>query len=542
MDMSQYLDLFISEVREHLKSISKLVIVLESEPKDRATIDELFRSAHSVKGMAASMGFKQAAELAHGMENLMDRVRKGLEIDSGLFDILLAGESALSAMVDDIENGGSGGNDSAALLATIAAYSPYPGTEPDSETAVEDAESPSRSPDTEQPTHAKGETPVVQQTVKIKTAVLDRLLKTTGELVTVKHRLSMTSKSLRNRDFAEAMASLGKTIRELHDQVMAVRLIPLSMITERFPRMVRDLARESDKEVTFSMSGVEIELDRSILELLGDPLAHILRNSLDHGIETPPEREAAGKGSTGRVSISVFRDKDQVVIRIADDGRGMDSEKIVSAAVAKGVIERGKASTLSAEDKLLLICLPGFSTAAIITGISGRGVGMDVVRTTIQSLSGTMSIETEPGKGSTFTFRLPLTVAIINVLLVTAGELTLAVPLTAVGRTMELKSEEIAMIDDEAVFFLDDSLVPVVSLSRLMNIDSAPYTGETSSLFITEIKGRRIGVQVDRMLGNQEVFVKPLLRPLSAFEGLSGATVLGDGEIVFIVDILNKVV
>lgn len=541
MDMSQYLDLFVSEVREHLKNISKLVIVLESVPGDRATIDELFRSAHSVKGMAASMGFKQAAELAHGMENLMDRVRRGLEIDSGLFDILLAGESALSAMVDDIEKGGSGGMDTAPLLARISSYDPSASPKTTDTSAAEKDKRAYTGADPEQTVTARSETSSFQQTVKIKTAVLDRLLTTTGELVTVKHRLLMTSRSLRNRDFSEALESLGKAIRELHDQVMAVRLIPLAMITERFPRMIRDLARESGKEINFSMSGVEIELDRSILELLGDPLAHILRNSLDHGIETPSERVTAGKSPTGRVSISVSRDKDQVAIRINDDGRGMDPERIASTAVAKGIIQKGKASTLSIEEKLLLICLPGFSTAEKVTDISGRGVGMDVVRTTIQSLSGTMSIETEQGKGSTFVLRLPLTVAIINVLLVAVGKLTLAVPLTAVGRTMELKSEELALIGDEEVFFLEEKMVPVVSLSRLMNIDSGSQKKETVSLFISEIKGRVIGVQVDRILGNQEIFVKPLLRPLSAMGGLSGATVLGDGEVVFIVDILNKV-
>jgi two-component system, chemotaxis family, sensor kinase CheA len=537
--MSQYHDLFISEVREHLKKISELVLVLESDHEDRATIDALFRSAHSVKGMAASMGFKGTTELAHGMENLMDRVRQGLEVDAGLFDLLLAGESALSAMVDDIEHGGSDERDNVELLSMIAAYNPSIVTGSDSPAAVEDTEL--LPPDNDQTALVKVDTPVVQQTLKIKTSVLDRLLKTTGELVTVKHRLSMTSKSLRNRDFSEAMESLGKYIRELHDQVMAVRLIPLSMITERFPRMVRDFARTSGKEVTFSLTGVEIELDRSILELLGDPLSHILRNSLDHGIETPAERAAAGKVLPGRVSIAVSRDKDQVEIRIEDDGRGIDPGRIASAAVTKGFISKEKASSLSIEEKLLLICHPGFSTAATVTDISGRGVGMDVVRTTIQSLSGSMSIESEPGKGSTFVLRLPLTVAIINVLLVSAGKMTLAVPLTAVGRTMELKSEDIAVVDNEEVFFLDGVMVPVVSLSRLLNIDSGPQKRESSPLFITEIKGRRLGVQVDRMLGNQEVFVKPLLRPLSAFEMLSGATVLGDGEVVFIVDILNKV-
>jgi two-component system chemotaxis sensor kinase CheA len=541
VDMSQYNDLFISEVREHLKNISELVLVLESDHKHRETIDSLFRSAHSVKGMAASMGFKCTTELAHGMENLMDRVRQGLEVDAGLFDLLLAGESVLSGMVDDIEHGGSDERDIVDLLSRIAAYEPSIDTGTDSIAAGEDTGEEFRSPDNEQPALVKGETPVVQQTLKIRTSVLDRLLKTTGELVTVKNRLSMISKSLRDRDFSEAMESLGKYIRELHDQVMAVRLIPLSMITERFPRMIRDLARKSGKEVTFSLSGVEIELDRSILELLGDPLSHILRNSLDHGIETPVERAAAGKVLPGRVSIAVSRDKDQVVIRIEDDGRGIDPDWITSAAVTKGFISKEKASSLSAEEKLLLICHPGFSTAAKVTDISGRGVGMDVVRTTIQSLSGSMSIESEPGKGSTFVLRLPLTVAIINVLLVSAGKMTLAVPLTAVGRTMELKSEDIAVVDNEEVFFLDGVMVPVVSLSRLLNIDSGPQKRETSPLFITEIKGRRLGVQVDRMLGNQEVFVKPLLRPLSAFEMLSGATVLGDGEVVFIVDILNKV-
>ncbi len=538
--MSQYHDLFISEVREHLKSISELVLVLESDHKDRATIDSLFRSAHSVKGMAASMGFKQIAELAHGMENLMDRVRQGLDVDAALFDILLSGESALSSMVDDIENGTGAGRDTADLLAKIAAYDPSDRTASESASAVADARDEVGTAGIETPLAARGESPVFQQTVKIKTTVLDRLLQTTGELVTVKHRLSMTSKSLRNRDFSEAMESLGKYIRELHDQVMAVRLIPLSLITERFPRMIRDLARESGKEVTFSMSGVEIELDRSILELLGDPLAHILRNSLDHGIETPSEREAIGKVSTGRVSISVARDKDQVEIRVQDDGRGIDPDKIASVAVAKGFIPKEKASSLSVEEKLLLICHPGFSTAEKVTGISGRGVGMDVVRTTIQSLSGSMSIESETGKGSTFVLRLPLTVAIINVLLVTAGKLTLAVPLTAVERTLELKSDEIALIDDEEVFFLDEGMVPVVSLSTILDIDTGAQNKDTSPIFIAEIKGRKIGVKVDRLLGNHEVFVKPLPRPLSAFERLSGATVLGDGEVVFIVDILSK--
>jgi two-component system chemotaxis sensor kinase CheA len=290
------------------------------------------------------------------------------------------------------------------------------------------------------------------------------------------------------------------------------------------------------------MQGMEIELDRSILELLGDPLAHLLRNSVDHGIETQAERIAAGKPAAGRVCISVARYKDQVEIRIEDDGKGIDPAKIAAAAVTKGFITAEQAARLSAEEQLMLICHPGFSTAATVTDISGRGVGMDVVRTTIQSLKGTMTIFSEPGKGSCFQLRLPLTLAIINVLLVKAGGLTLAVPLTAVSRTMELRSEEIATIDDKDVFFHGEETVPLLPLGRLLGLGSdEAHQTETLPLLITEVNDRKTALQVDRILGTQEVFVKPLGRPLAAMPGFSGATILGGGEIVFILDIINRV-
>lgn len=533
MDMSQYHDLFLSEAREHLKKISELCVILEGAPDDSETIAALFRSAHSVKGMAASMGFDVIADLAHKMEDLMDRVRHGLDIDATLFDLLLSGESSISAMLDDIEHGGTGAVDTAELIARIVAYSS--GEKPlaplmQELTAEADHVEPQK----------KEEQPL-QQTVKVKTSVLDRFVMTTGELITVKHRLASIAAAANNKAMTDAVENLGKHLREFYNQVMGVRLMPLSVILDRFPRMVRDLARKEQKEITFSISGAEIELDRGILEFLGDPLSHILRNAVNHGIETPAERTAAGKERVGRLAVSISRLQDQVEIKIEDDGRGMDPEKIAASAVAKGFVTRDQLARFSQNDKMMLICHPGFSTASKVTDISGRGVGMDVARTAIQSLGGSLAIISEPGGGSSFSLRLPITIAIINVLLVKVGSLTLAVPLTAVERTMEIRNEDIANIDGQDQFFLGTETVPLINFKTLLNLNCVSEgRGETSYLFLTEIKGVRTGIRVDRLLGNQEVFVKPLARPLSALKGVNGATILGEGEVVFIVDILNN--
>ncbi len=537
MDMSQYFGLFISEAREHVRKIAELTLLLEANPLDRPTIDALFRSVHSVKGMAASMSFTAIAELAHRMEDLMDRIRHGLAVDASLFDLLLAGTDHLSTMLDDLENGGTGNGNTARLVERIIAYSPaekgVPG--PAGDEAAE-AVVPKEG---NEPIDTHHETWDVPQTVRVKTEVLDSFVNTTGELITVKHRLTLLAAHCRDGGLAEAVRDLGRHLGELHDQVVAVRLIPLSAITGRLPRMVRDLARSSGKEVVFTLQGVEIELDRSILELLGDPLAHILRNCVDHGIEPPAERLAAAKPAGGTVSLTVTRLKDQVEITIADDGRGMDPESICRAAVAKGVIGRERAASLSLHEKLMLVCQPGFSTAAEITEVSGRGVGMDVVKTTLQSLGGSLSIAAEPGRGSTFLLRLPLTIAIINVLLVTVGRLTVAVPLTAVIRTLDVRRDELACIGGEEVVFHNDEELPLLPLRDLLTVPAAEETGETASIFVAEIKGRRVGVLVDKVLGHQEVFVKPLARPLSALPGLNGAAILGDGQIVFILDIFH---
>lgn len=533
MDMSQYHDLFLTETREHLKKISALTLALEADHGAKSIIDDLFRSVHSIKGMAASMGFDRAAEVAHKLEDLMDRIRKGQSVDAGLFDLLLAGEAALTAMVDDIAGGGSGNLDCTPLLESIRAYQENPAV------VIPDQQKTSTPPEEAPAPAVRGES-ISQQTVPVKTTVLDHLLDTTGELITVKHHLTELARTSGNHEFSTALLGLEKYLRELQDQVMAVRLMPLSLITERFPRMIRDLARSSGKEVIFSIKGAEIELDRSILDRIGDPLSHLLRNSVDHGIEPPQERLARGKPASGRISIAIVRDKDQVELRIEDDGKGMDPDTIAAAAVARGVLSKERLAALSAEEKLLLICHPGFSTADKVSEISGRGVGMDVVRTALQNMGGSLSILSKSGAGSSFLLRLPLTLAIIHVLLVKSGRLTLAIPLTAVERTMELKCADLATVEGQEVFFLDDEMLPVVPLSRILLLPAAAPLGEMRQVFITVIKGQKIALQVDQILGNQEVFVKTLPRPLSAIKGINGATLLGNGEIIFVLDNLNK--
>lgn len=535
MDMSQYYGLFISEAREHVKKISELAVKLETDPSNRPTIDELFRSAHSVKGMAASMGFTAITGLSHKLEDLMDRIRRGLPVDATLFDLLLTGADRLSSMIDDLENGGTGTADIEELEAKITAYSPSgePSTAPP----------PGKQHDPG-PSGSVAARPVESwaspQTVRVKTEILDSFVNTTGELITVKHKLNLLAGSIRNPLYAEALGDLECHLRDLRDQVMAVRLMPMSSITERFTRLVRDLSRSLGKEVSFSMTGVEIELDRSILELIGEPLAHILRNCVDHGIESPETRLAAGKPASGKISLKVSRIKDQVEIAIVDDGKGMDQEAICAAAVSRGVVTEDKAAALSPREKLLLICQPGFSTAERVTEVSGRGVGMDVVKSTIHSMGGSLSITSSAGAGSNFVLTLPLTVAIVNVLLVSVGRLTLAVPITLVNRTLELRREELANMEGRDFFFLGEDAVPLISLRHCMQVHDDSEPCDNIHVLLAEMEGNRIGFCVDRILGQQEIFVKPLAFPLSLLPGLTGATILGDGEIVFVLDILKS--
>ena len=325
-------------------------------------------------------------------------------------------------------------------------------------------------------------------------------------------------------------------LRELRDEVFQARMLPFSFVADRFPRLVRDLSRKQGKETQFQVEGKEIELDRGILEEISEPLVHILRNAVDHGLETPEQRIAAGKQGLGTIRIEVTRGKDCVTIVVADDGRGMDPGRLADKAVEKGVLSREQAQALTRHEAFMLVCAPGFSTAETVSDISGRGVGMDAVRTAVQALGGVLAIESDLGRGSRFLLRLPISVSIIPALLVETGSLTIGFPVNTIKRTIELGTGDIGEEGGESFFSLDGSRIHLRNLNRLFGQPSAPGSRDPVPAVIVEAGGKMAGLAVDRLLGQREIFVKPLGIPLSRIKGLTGGAITGDGRIVYVMD------
>jgi two-component system chemotaxis sensor kinase CheA len=313
-------------------------------------------------------------------------------------------------------------------------------------------------------------------------------------------------------------------------------MLPFSFAAERFPRLVRDLARKQGKEVALQIEGKEIELDRGILEEITEPLVHILRNAVDHAIETPDDRVAAGKPYGGVITMTVVRDKDHVDIIVEDDGRGMDPARLAQKAVEKGLLTPAQAYNLSRQAALMLVCAPGLSTATEVSEISGRGVGMDAVRTAVHLLGGTLAIESETGRGSRFVLRLPITVSIIHALLVECGALTIAFPVNTVARTIELRRQDVFEESGRKMFMLDGRHIPLKSLNRLLKQPLPQGLGPAVPAVVSETGGSMTGLVTDRFLGQEEIFVKPLGIPLNRMKSLTGGTITGDGRIVFVVD------
>jgi two-component system chemotaxis sensor kinase CheA len=541
MDMSQYRDLFVSESRGHLSAFNDLIVKLEDNISDRAAIDEIFRHAHSLKGMAATMQFDAITALAHRMEDLLSRVRNDeLAFSSEIADLLLAGGDLLSSMVSIVENGEELSPDAGELIDRMTTFTSDSSEHVQGQQAAHDDASASAdaadiSADSQQKKHQFRRTDTFKS-VRVKTDILDRLVNITGELITTRHRLTDHARRHAGPALDEPLHQLSILLRELRDEVFQARMLPFSFAAERFPRLVRDLARKQGKEVSLQIEGREIELDRGILEEITEPLVHILRNAVDHGMDSPDDRVAAGKPHCGTITISVVRDKDHVDIMVRDDGRGINPVLVAEKAIENGIITSEQARQLSTQETLMLVCAPGFSTAAEISDISGRGVGMDAVRTAVHVLGGTLAIESETGRGSCFTLRLPITVSIIHALLVECGRLTIAFPVNAVARTIELNRGDIFEDNGRKVFSLAGRHVPVKSLNRLLGQEISQGIGPIIPAVVTEAGGGPVGLLTDRLLGQQEIFVKPLGIPLGRMKGLTGGAITGDGRIVFVMD------
>jgi two-component system chemotaxis sensor kinase CheA len=607
MDMSKYRELFLSETREHINSLNQLVVTLEQEPGNRETIDALFREAHSIKGMAATMGFNSTARLSHHLEDLLDGFRNSGDIPSVTIDYLLEGIDLLDGLLDDLQANRPERNTEDFLTKQPVSAADREEKSPERPMAAVDDESskaPPEEPDSFQvlielekgtPAAAargililrelekygklKASKPeidelregggceqiqawltslvekeqiketllnisgvanvrfiedrrkndrrlrrAVDRTIRVRTDLLDQFVNLTGELITHRNILNTAGSNRSWDELNTALERAGRLIDDLHHNVLQVRLMPLQSITGRLPRIVRDLSRKSGKQITLLLNGTDVGIDRVILEEITDPLVHLVRNAVDHGIE-----------AEGVVTVSAGREKDLILIEVADNGKGMDPQTLRQKAVDSGVLNQAQAHSMSDRDALMLVCRPGFSTAEEVTETSGRGVGMDVVRAAIRNLGGTLNIISEVGTGTRFQMRLPLSIAIIKILLVNCAGRVLAIPITRVQRTLDLPTSEIETCGQHRLFRLNEEKLCMYSLAETLNLPQAA-AGDTTWTILTEVRGQRIGLQVDGFIGQRDAFIKPTGFPLNLLTGLSGATVEGDGRVTFVVD------
>ncbi|MBO6246932.1 MAG: chemotaxis protein CheA, partial [Anaerovibrio sp.] len=410
----------------------------------------------------------------------------------------------------------------APAAAPAAKAAPAPAKKADAKPAAKDAKK----------THMGG------QSVRVDIEKLDTLMNLVGELVTNKVRLEQIGMTHRLTDLTETLEQMDRVTTDLQSVVMKVRMVPVSQVFNRFPRMVRDLTKELNKEINLTIEGEETELDRTVIDEIGDPLMHLLRNSLDHGVEHPDEREAKGKPRTGEVGLIARHEGNNVVIMVTDDGAGINADKIRNKAVEKGMISREEADALPDSDAVRLIFLPGFSTAEVITDVSGRGVGMDVVRSKIESLGGNVDVETKIDEGSVFKIKLPLTLAIIQAMLVKVQNEMYAIPLGSIDSTINITPDDIKTVQNKEVIVLRGEIIPIARLGEVLSVPKGEDTNEEDIfVVVVHVGDHKMGIVVDNLIGQQEIVIKTLGKLLSGLKMLAGATVLGDGHVAMILDV-----
>ncbi|MDN5310813.1 MAG: two-component system, chemotaxis family, sensor kinase CheA [Methanolobus sp.] len=678
MDMSEYKDIFKAESEEHLQQLNESLLGLEQNPKEIEYINTMFRSAHTLKGMSATMGFSTIAELTHEMENLMDMVRKcQVAVSNSLIDILFECLDTLEALVESVDSGEEVNishlqatlaqamegtlcaiEDAGASISELAATTPAAMEGPlapvpaagthikfsEAETAGiehalqeedrvlelkvmldtscvlksarstlvlinlsrigkiikcvpseadledekfdfdftvvlaskesddmisgiirkisevrdvditplyecenadhESSEKEEETGESRQCSSAVKRSESVKsiQSVRVNIERLDNLMNLVGELIINKIRLNQLASDLNAKSLDESLANLDRLTNEIQNEVMEARMVPIDQVFSRFPRMVRDLAKSEGKQVNLVIEGKEIELDRTVLDEIGDPLVHLLRNAVDHGIEPTEERIRLGKPEAGFVGLSASRQRNSVIIEVEDDGKGMDPAHLRDIAVKKGIMSREEVDKLSDTDALNLIFVAGFSGAKVVTDVSGRGVGMDAVKAKIEALGGTVKVSSVPGQGSSIKLQLPLTVAIIQSLMVTIAGETYAIPLANVVRDVGIKASDIKTIEGKEVILLRGEVLPLLRLRDVLECPGEAEKKENLIVVVVERMGSNIGFVVDQLLGQQEVIIKTLdNKLLKNTKGFAGATILGDGSVALILDIATMI-
>ena len=621
MDISKYAALFLAESREHLSTCNQLLLEWERAPGASEPVGGLFRSIHTIKGMAATMGYAAIADLAHRMENLLDALRQGRgSAGPETFQLLFRAVDSLGRAVEETAAGRVGPGDpslsaeldaAAVPAATVlgsprrargAAVSSKPAARirKDGNARVRPVQVALRSDavmrgaraalvvrraealgaitalrpalaqleredfdgrlafwletrvgDEEIAAHlraagdvewvrfeetvaAAADALVRSRQIRVDLRRLDALMNQVGELVVAKNRLAIHSAAAGDHELGELSDRIARLVSGMQAEVIAARMTPVGEVFDRFPRLVRDLARDLGKRIRFDMEGEDIELDRSILDEIGDPLLHLIRNAADHGIEIPAQRAAAGKPEEGRILLSASRERNSVLLKVTDDGRGIDRAAILARARREGLTD---ASTETLTDELLLRVLarPGFSTAETVSGVSGRGVGVDVAMTRVRALGGTLEVRSDPGKGTTFAIRVPLTLAIVRALLAEAGGERYAVPLAYVAETVEFNLKAVTSVRSREALLVRDQVIPTVHLQALVSGPAESSPGRRPTV-ILEVGERRTALVVDALLGQQDIVVEPFDAPRGMPPYVGGATILADGTPALILD------
>lgn len=527
---------FVLEAREHLSNIEQELLRLEIVPDDTEAVHALFRSFHTIKGLSAIAGVETAREVAHHTENLLDEVRSGTRtVSSSLIDLALTSADFLGEVVAAAEQIDQGEevmipDDAGALLDQLFAATNAPA-------GVSASSLPAR-PAREAGPAAKAARAGGRSAVKVDTAKLDQLVDLVGELVIAQSlvQLDPALAALGDPRTARNLNQLGRITTELQKTAMSLRVVPIGQTFQRMARLFRDLVRESGKQAVLETSGEDAELDRTIVEQLADPLMHMVRNAVDHGLEPPAGREAAGKPAEGRIRLSAQHQSGHVVIAVSDDGRGLDQERILRKAVERGLVK--EQAQPSPAEILGLLFEPGFSTSEQVTAISGRGVGMDVVKREIEKLRGRVEVRSEPGKGTTFLLRVPLTLAIIDALVVRHGRNRFILPLYTVREILKPRGQEINTIEGRyEVALLRDRIVPVLRMEALLGECPSGRATSDSILVVVEAGPRRVALAVDEVIGKQEVVIKSLGDWMGRVRGVAGGAILGDGSVGIILDL-----
>nr|WP_308647355.1 chemotaxis protein CheA [uncultured Agathobacter sp.] len=693
MDVSQYLEIFIDESSEHIQTLSDCIMALEQEPDNKDTINEVFRAAHSLKGMAGTMGFKRMQRLTHDMENVFQEVRSDkIKVDSAMIDLLFKCLDAIDSYVENIKatsdegtdeneaiikelndfiqkeegetteqaqpekpaeeeqhtEASDGGNDDKfslievtdsekkaideakeagqkiygmtvyiqkeCLLKAARAFLVFRAVEefgqilvyrPSSqdiedekfeldfsflvasnediekiqsaasnvseiekvvgkevsefhlegeETTVQEKEQTAAAPAKEEEKKPASEPkkaapakkkaaigkPATSRTVRVDIEKLDLLMNQVSELIIAKNSLvaiSSSDGSDNTQSFHDQIEYLERITTNLHESVMKVRMVPIENVTQKYPRMIRDLSRTLNKKMNLVITGEDTELDRTVVDQIGDPLQHLLRNSADHGLEPNDVRVERGKPEVGTIFLNAYQEGNNVVIKVGDDGNGINTEAVKQKAVERGLVSPEQAENLSQKEIINFLFMPSFSMAKKVTDISGRGVGLDVVKSGIEQLGGDVEVSTELGKGTTFTVRLPLTLAIIQALMVEIRDEKYAIALGSISNIEDIPVEDIKYVQAKEVIHLRGSVIPIVRLDQMLDIEPKEEEPDHLTVVIVQKGDQQAGLVVDNLIGQQEIVIKSLGKYINGNKLISGATILGDGDVALILDV-----